>query len=74
MPEVKKLTSFHELYKELLQKQMKNEDISEADYDPHQLDCLLNPDQYAPVIHTESCESCAYDRACKNSCIFDARR
>ena len=72
MPEVKKSTSFHELYKELLRKQMKNEDIREADYDPHQLDCLLNPDQYAPVIHTESCESCAYDRACKNSCIFDA--
>ena len=61
MPEAKKSTSFHELYKELLQKQMKNEDISEADYDPQQLDCLLNPDQYAPVIHTESCESCAYD-------------
>lgn len=66
------MKTFQELYKELLRNQMKDEDINDEDYDPHHLDCLLNPDQYAPVIHTDSCQECAYDRACKNSCIFDA--
>lgn len=66
------MKTFQELYKELLRNQMKDEDIDTENYDPHHLDCLLNPDQYAPVIHTDSCQECAYDRACKNSCIFDA--
>ena len=36
------------------------------------MDCLLNPGKHAPIIFTESCEQCAYERACENSCIFDA--
>lgn len=50
------MKTFQELYKELLRNQMKDEDINDEDYDPHHLDCLLNPDQYAPVIHTDSCQ------------------
>ena len=36
------------------------------------MDCLLNPGKHAPIIFAENCEQCAYERACENSCIFDA--
>ena len=33
---------------------------------------LFRSEKYAPVIFAEECEQCAYERACENSCIFDA--
>ena len=46
--------------------------ILEEEYDPYHMNCLLHPEKYAPVIFAEECEQCAYERACENSCIFDA--
>ncbi len=42
------------------------------DYNPYHMDCLLHPEKYAPIIHTQQCEECAYERACVTSCVFDA--
>ena len=41
------------------------------EYDPKHLDCLLHPEEYAPVISTDTCTDC-FERACQKSCIFDA--
>ena len=41
------------------------------EYDPKHLDCLLYPEEYAPVISTDTCADC-FERACQKSCIFDA--
>ena len=41
-------------------------------FDPHQLDCLLNPQAHPPVWRLENC-MCSPDSApCMDSCIFDA--
>ena len=43
-----------------------------GEYKPYHMDCLLHPERFAPVVFAEDCEQCAYDQACRNSCIFDA--
>lgn len=69
------MTTFEELYRKLVKESVRGDlnpkDFS--DYDPHQLDCLLNPEKYAPVIKIGDCE-CPPDKqsACVESCIFDA--
>ncbi len=69
------MTTFEELYRRLLKDAL--EDPAKLkqiqDYDPHHLDCLLNPGKYAPVIRIGNC-NCPPDRptACSESCIFDA--
>ena len=69
------MTSFEELYKRLLKESLgKGEDLENLkDYDPHHLDCLLNPDKYAPVIKIGEC-NCSKDQptACSQSCMFNA--
>ena len=66
------MKTFEELYQDLLrQKILLNEPLPE-NYNPYHLDCLLHPEKYAPVLKVKECEKCAYDRACQNSCIFDA--
>lgn len=66
------MKTFHELYLDILKQESKKGRELIKDYDPAHLDCLLHPEKYAPVIVTESCGSCAEERACKNSCVFDA--
>lgn len=66
------MKTFHELYLEILKQEAGNGRHLIEDYNPYHMDCLLHPEKYAPVIHTENCDECAYDRACVNSCIFDA--
>lgn len=66
------MKTFHELYLEILSQEAKQGRYLVEDYNPYHLDCLLHPEKYAPVIHTQECEECAYERACQNSCIFDA--
>ena len=66
------MKTFDELYRELLKRKMADDESLPEEYDPHHLDCLLHPERYAAVLNVEECEKCAYDRACKNSCIFDA--
>lgn len=64
--------TFDGLYRELLKGRAKGEETLPKEYNPYHLDCLLHPEKYAPVLHIRECEKCAYDQACRNSCIFDA--
>lgn len=66
------MKTFQQLYLDILKQKTGQEHILEEEYDPYHMDCLLHPEKYAPVIFTEQCEQCAYERACENSCIFDA--
>ncbi len=66
------MKTFDELYRELLQRKIAQDESLPEEYDPYHLDCLLHPEKYAPVLHMKECAKCAYDQACKNSCIFDA--
>ena len=69
------MTTFEELYRRLVEEAVLNNDKKPdlQDYDPHHLDCLLNPDKYAPVIKIGNCD-CPPDKpsACSESCIFNA--
>ena len=66
------MKTFHQLYLDILKQEAGQGRTLEEEYDPYHLDCLLHPEKYAPVIFQEQCEQCAYERACENSCIFDA--
>ena len=67
------MTTFESLYQELLQRSFHpGEKPPLQEYDPHHLDCLLNPQKYPPVLRTAVCTGEECDRACQNSCIFDA--
>ncbi len=66
------MKTFEELYQDILNKKKLPDERASGDYDPVHLDCLIRPEKYAPVIRVRDCGECAYDRACRNSCIFDA--
>lgn len=66
------MKTFHQLYLDILKQEAGKGRILEGEYDPYHMNCLLHPEKYAPVIFAEECEQCAYERACENSCIFDA--
>jgi iron only hydrogenase large subunit-like protein len=66
------MKTLEELYREILNHKISLEAPLPPEYQPYHLDCLLNPHNYAPVVFNETCEKCEYERACKNSCIFDA--
>lgn len=69
------MTSFEELYRRLVKETIDQKtDLDRLkEYDPHHLDCLLHPDQYAPVLKIGNC-NCPPDKPspCSESCIFDA--
>lgn len=66
------MKTFHELYLDVLKQETAQGRKLEGEYDPYHLDCLLHPERHAPVIFTDQCEQCEYDKACENSCVFDA--
>lgn len=66
------MKSFLKLYQETLKQEVKGEPISITDYDEEQLDCLLHPQNYPPVIRVEDCKECDQESPCRKSCIFDA--
>lgn len=66
------MKTFDELYRDILNRKVKLEEPLPPQYDSRHLDCLLHPEKYAPVIPVSDCEKCTYDRACRQSCIFDA--
>lgn len=66
------MKTFHELYLDILKQEAGQGRTLEEEYNPYHMDCLLHPEQYAPVVFTEECEQCAYEKACQNSCIFYA--
>ena len=65
------MKTFQELYEDLLRQKVSVEEPLPKEYDPKHLDCLLHPEEYAPVISTDTCADC-FERACQKSCIFDA--
>ena len=65
------MKTFQELYEDLLRQKVSVEEPLPREYDPKHLDCLLHPEEYAPVISTDTCTVC-FVRACQKSCIFDA--
>ncbi|SHO44892.1 [Fe-Fe] hydrogenase large subunit C-terminal domain-containing protein [Anaerocolumna xylanovorans] len=69
------MTRFDELYRRLTKDYVENKE-GENDYngyDPHHLDCLLNPEKYPPILQIGECQ-CPPDgpAACIDSCIFEA--
>ena len=66
------MKTLEELYRDILERKVQLQEPLPDQYDPAHLDCLLHPENYAPVIHISACEACAYDQACRKSCIFDA--
>lgn len=66
------MKTFHQLYLDILEQEAGKGRMMEEEYDPYHMDCLLHPEEHAPVVFAEECEQCAYERACENSCIFDA--
>lgn len=65
------MKTFQQLYEDLLRQKVSVEEPLPKEYDPKHLDCLLYPEEYAPVISTYTCADC-FERACQKSCIFDA--
>lgn len=66
------MKTFEELYREILEQKISEEEPLPPEYHPYHLSCLLNPHEFAPVVFNQPCEKCEYERACKNSCVFDA--
>lgn len=72
--------SFYSLYNKLVRASVQNkvdEEVKEIknlpDFDPHQLECLLNPDKQAAVMRIGECTCSDEQKAhCKNVCDFDA--
>ena len=65
------MKTFQQLYEDLLRQKVSVEEPLPKEYDPKHLDCLLYPEEYAPVISTDTCAD-FFERACQKSCIFDA--
>ncbi len=74
------MQSFLSLYNRLLKAGVHrklDEEIEELssniDYDEHHLDCLLNPQNYPPVVKLTHCSCSNEDKeACKNVCFMNA--
>ncbi len=63
--------TFAELYHKLLSDEVS--DIKEEfECDPNNLDCLLNPHKYAPVIKTQACDGSKCGMPCMAECIYSA--
>lgn len=67
--------TFEELYQKLVKESIDTSATPKilAEYNPHHLDCLLNPKEYAPVLRIGNC-NCSLDEKtpCSESCIFGA--
>lgn len=71
------MKTLEELYRDILNGKVRVDQPLPENYDPAHLDCLLRPKEYAPVVPNQSCLKCEsqeteYERACQNSCVFDA--
>lgn len=70
--------TLNELYKRLVESaaedktQEELEKIRKGEYDTHGLECLLNPEKYAPVWHIGECECREEECSGIAACIFDA--
>lgn len=71
--------TFNELYNRLVKASVANmtpeelEKIRQEEFDPHHLDCLLNPEKYPPVWRIGDCKCSENENAaCAGKCLFDA--
>ncbi len=67
------MTSFDELYRELLSKSTRGETPLPGDenYDPYHLDCLLHPEKFGPIWRLKDC-TCEGEGRCGAVCLFNA--
>lgn len=69
------MTRFDELYRKLAKDyvEKKEGENNYDDYDPHHLDCLLNPEKYPPILQIGEC-NCPSNgpSSCIDNCIFEA--
>lgn len=73
------MPTFNEIYLRLMNAAVHNatkeelEKIRKSDFDARPLDCLLHPDQYAPVWRIGECSCSDEEKAnCAGKCLFDA--
>lgn len=74
------MKTFYSLYNKAIEAGVKNKIAEElrdpeklVDYDPHHLDCLLNPDKHAPVIRLDDCPCSEEQKTeCQKACMFNA--
>ena len=73
------MESYKSLYEHLLKAAI-NKKVDEElkklkNFDPHQLDCLLNPEKHATIIRINECK-CSDEQKdkCINECDFGAMR
>lgn len=67
--------TFDELYLKLVKDTLEDKDevLDIKAYDPHHLDCLLHPENYAPVLHVGECNCPPGEEGnCTKNCIFEA--
>ena len=66
------MKTIEDLYRAIMDRELKNGRELMEEYDNYSMDCLLHPGSHAPVISVGSCDSCGDGGECRNSCIFDA--
>jgi len=73
------MESFQDLYNRLTKAALENkmgaevEKIEQEPYNPHHLDCLLNPKNHPVIIRTDDCDCSEKQKeACASNCLFDA--
>ncbi len=52
------MKTFEELYREIMKRKISLKAPLPPEYHPYHLDCLLNPQNHAPVVFNEPCEEC----------------
>lgn len=63
--------TFEELYRALVHRSVQNPLAPLPNGNADQLDCLLHPENYPPVLQAEPCTDCKTG-ACAAACVFDA--
>lgn len=73
------MQTFNELYDKLTKASINNnlsnevDNIKQHSYNPHHLDCLLNPEKHPVVIRTDACICSEKEKnSCQSKCLFDA--
>lgn len=64
---------FERVYHDALSRALRGEEQKESgEQERHQLDCLLHPEKYPPVLRLKDCSCGAGEEHCAAACLFDA--
>lgn len=66
--------TIEQLYATLTKAALNEEKDFWGQYDKAQLDCLLHPEKYAPVLRQADCSCKTQTPACQKACLYDAIR